>query len=123
MFRNIGITPRFVIATVLAVVIVLAITLSAAFNFMGGALHSAEENEMQEIFKTVVAGIESEGRLAKAMSALVAGIPEVQGYFASRDRAALEQLFVPGFQALKKEYLITYQAQLLSLGCLHNGTY
>ncbi|MEW8659263.1 MAG: methyl-accepting chemotaxis protein [Candidatus Thiodiazotropha endolucinida] len=104
MFRNIGITPRFVIATVLAVVIVLAITLSAAFNFMGGALHSAEENEMQEIFKTVVAGIESEGRLAKAMSALVAGIPEVQGYFASRDRAALEQLFVPGFQVLKKEY-------------------
>ncbi|MEW8691328.1 MAG: methyl-accepting chemotaxis protein [Candidatus Thiodiazotropha endolucinida] len=104
MFRNIGITPRFVIATVLAVVIVLAITLSAAFNFMGGALHSAEENEMQEIFKTVVAGIESEGRLAKAMSALVAGIPEVQSYFANRDRTALEQLFVPGFQVLKKEY-------------------
>ncbi|MES9829270.1 MAG: methyl-accepting chemotaxis protein [Candidatus Thiodiazotropha sp.] len=104
MFRNIGITPRFVIATVLAVVIVLAITLSAAFNFMGGALHSAEENEMQKIFETVVAGIESEGRLAKSMSALVAGIPEVQSYFANRDRTALEQLFVPGFQVLKNGY-------------------
>ncbi|MEW8397016.1 MAG: methyl-accepting chemotaxis protein [Candidatus Thiodiazotropha sp.] len=104
MFRNIGISQRFVIATVLAVVVVLAVTLSTAFKFMGGVLHSAEENEMQEIFKTVVAGIESEGRLAKAMSALVAGIPDVQSYFAERDRESLEELFVPGFQVLKKEY-------------------
>ncbi|MES9993434.1 MAG: methyl-accepting chemotaxis protein [Candidatus Thiodiazotropha sp.] len=104
MFRNIGISQRFVIATVLAVVLVLAITLSTAFSFMGGTLHSAEENEMEEIFKTVVAGIESEGRLAKAMSALVAGIPDVQSYFAERDREALHDLFVPGFQVLKKEY-------------------
>jgi methyl-accepting chemotaxis protein len=104
MFRNIGISLRFVIATVLAVAIILAITLSITFSYMGGVLHTAEENEMQEIFETVVAGIESEGRLAKAMSALVAGIPDVQAYFAARDRAALEALFVPGFQALKKEY-------------------
>ncbi|MEW8632359.1 MAG: methyl-accepting chemotaxis protein [Candidatus Thiodiazotropha sp.] len=104
MFRNIGISQRFVTATVLAVVIVLAVTLSSAFNFMGGVLNSAEENEIQEIFETVVAGIESEGRLAKAMSALVAGIPEVQNNFALRNRAALEDLFVPGFQVLKNEY-------------------
>jgi methyl-accepting chemotaxis protein len=104
MFRNIGISLRFVIATVLAVTIVLAITLSISFNYMGGILHTAEENEMQEIFETLVAGIESEGRLAKVMSALVAGIPEVQEYFAARDRGALEALFVPGFQALKKAY-------------------
>ncbi|MES9943802.1 MAG: methyl-accepting chemotaxis protein [Candidatus Thiodiazotropha sp.] len=104
MFRNIGISLRFVVATVLAVTIVLAITLSITFNYMGGVLHAAEENEMGEIFETVVAGIESEGRLARAMSALVAGIPLVQEHFAARDRDALEALFVPGFQVLKKEY-------------------
>jgi methyl-accepting chemotaxis protein len=104
MFRNVGISLRFVIATVLVVVIVLTLTLSITFHYMGGVLRTAEENEMHEIFETVVAAIESEGRLAKALSALVAGIPEVQAYFAARDRAALEALFVPGFQALKTEY-------------------
>ncbi|MES9968939.1 MAG: methyl-accepting chemotaxis protein [Candidatus Thiodiazotropha sp.] len=104
MFRNIGISLRFVIATVLAVTIVLAITLTITFKYMGGVLQAAEENEMAEIFETVVAGIESEGRLARAMSALVAGIPVVQEYFAAADREALEALFVPGFQVLKQEY-------------------
>ncbi len=104
MFRNIGISLRFVIATVLAVVVVLTLTLTTAFNYMGSVLRSAEENEMEEIFENVVAGIESEGRLAKTMSALVAGIPDVQRYFAARDRGALEALFVPGFKVLKKEY-------------------
>ncbi|MCM8855644.1 MAG: methyl-accepting chemotaxis protein, partial [Candidatus Thiodiazotropha sp.] len=104
MFRNIGISLRFVIATVLAIFIVLAITLSTTFNYMGGILQTAEESEMGEIFEIVVNGVESEGRLARAMSALVAGIPDIQKHFAERDREALESLFVPGFQALKKEY-------------------
>ncbi|MCU7892375.1 MAG: hypothetical protein KZQ78_12490 [Candidatus Thiodiazotropha sp. (ex Ustalcina ferruginea)] len=75
MFRNIGISLRFVIATILAVFIVLAITLSTTFNYMGGIPQAAEEREMGEIFEIVVSGVESEGRLARAMSALVAGIP------------------------------------------------
>jgi methyl-accepting chemotaxis protein len=104
MFRNIGISLRFVIATVLAVVVVLTLTLSIAFNYMGSVLRSAEVNEMEEIFENVVAGIDSEGRLARTMSALVAGIPDVQRHFAARDRSALETLFVPGFQVLKNEY-------------------
>ena len=104
MFRNIGISSRFVIATVSAVVLVLAITLYTTFSYMGGILHTAEENEIGEIFQNVVAGVESEGRLARAMSALVAGIPDVQKAFAERDRDTLAAMFVPGFAAMKKEY-------------------
>lgn len=104
MFRNIGISLRFVIATVLAVSAVLAITLFTTFHFMGAILQDAEKEEMGEIFKNVVGSVESEGRQAKAMSALVAGIPVVQEHFAGRDRDALNALFVPGFQVLKKEY-------------------
>jgi methyl-accepting chemotaxis protein len=104
MFRSLGISLRFVIATVLAVAIILTLTLSLTFSYMGNILRAAEENEMQEIFETVVAGIESEGRLARAMSALIAGIPEVQSNFAARDRNALASLFVPGFKVLKEQY-------------------
>ncbi|MES9930935.1 MAG: methyl-accepting chemotaxis protein, partial [Candidatus Thiodiazotropha sp. 6PDIVS] len=104
MLRSVGISARFVYATVLAVVVVLAITLFTTFSFMGGVLSSSEENEIREIFQGVVSGIESEGRLARAMSALVAGIPDVQEAFHDKDRETLSDLFVPGFAKLKKEY-------------------
>ena len=104
MFRNIGISLRFVIATVLAVSLVLIGTQLTTFKYMGKILRDAEENEIAEIYENVVASVESEGRLARAMSALVAGIPEVQQAFAEKDRAKLEALFVPGFDKLKSEY-------------------
>ncbi len=104
MFRNIGISMRFVIATVVAVVVVLLATQFTTFNYMREMLRTAEENEIAEIYENVVASVESEGRLARAMSALVAGIPQVQQVFAERDRVALESYFVPGFAQLKSEY-------------------
>ncbi|MET0044109.1 MAG: methyl-accepting chemotaxis protein [Candidatus Thiodiazotropha sp. 6PLUC3] len=104
MLRSIGISARFVYATVFAVLVVLAITLFTTFNFMGGILSASEENEISEIFENVVSGIESEGRLARAMSALVAGVPDVQEAFSNKDRQALSDLFAPGFAKLKKEY-------------------
>ena len=104
MFRNIGITLRFVSATVLAVVLVLIAIQATTFSFMSDMLRSAEENEISKIYENVVASVESEGRLARAMSALVAGIPEVQKAFSERDREQLSNLFVPGFAHLKSEY-------------------
>ncbi len=104
MFRNISITLRFVAATVLAVLLVLIVTQATTFSYMTDMLRSAEENEITEIYKNVVASVESEGRLARAMSALVAGIPDVQEAFAERDRETLSNLFVPGFSKLKSEY-------------------
>jgi methyl-accepting chemotaxis protein len=104
MLRNIGISARFVVATVLAVVAVLAITLYTTFNLMGELLNSSEKNEMSEIFENIVTRIESEGRLARAMSALVAGMPDVQGAFAEKKREKLAGMFEPGFNKLKKEY-------------------
>jgi methyl-accepting chemotaxis protein len=104
MFRNIGISYRFVIATMLAVALVLITTQFTTFNYMGQILRSAEKNEMGEIYENVVASVESEGRLARAMSALVAGIPQVQKAFAERDRSQLESMFLPGFEQLKADY-------------------
>ncbi|MEJ2591814.1 MAG: methyl-accepting chemotaxis protein [Candidatus Thiodiazotropha sp.] len=104
MFRNLGISSRFVIATVLAVAIVLFATQFTTFSFMQKTLRTAEENEISEIYENVVASVASEGRTAQAMSELVAGIPLVQKALAERDRAQLEALFVPGFAKLKSDY-------------------
>ncbi len=104
MFRNIGITTRFVTAAVLAVALVMSITLLIAFNHMSDMLRSSEKAEMEEIFENVMASVNAEGRLAQAMSALVAGIPQVQQAFAEGDRDALQDYFASGFPMLKKDY-------------------
>ncbi len=104
MFRNIGISMRFVIATVIAVAVVLFVTQYTTFSYTQDMLRTAEENEIAEIYENVVASVDSEGRLAQVMSSLVAGIPQVQQAFAERDRATLESYFLPGFAKLKSDY-------------------
>ena len=104
MFRNLGISFRFVVATVAAVAIVLVITLFTTFSHMEQLLHEAEHSEIRRVFQNVLEGVNSEGRLARSMSALVAGVPKVQEAFAQRDREALAELFVPGFDVLKQSY-------------------
>lgn len=104
MFRHFGISIRFVIATVVAVMLVLFATQYTTFSYMGGILRTAEENEITEIYKNVIASVASEGRMARAMSELVAGMPQVQQAFAGRDRETLASYFVPGFASLKSEY-------------------
>jgi methyl-accepting chemotaxis protein len=95
---------RFVIATVVAVIMVLFVTQLTTFNYMKDMLRTAEENEVAKIYENVLASVAAEGRLAQAMSALVAGIPQVQDAFAMRDRIALEPYFIPGFVKLESEY-------------------
>ncbi len=95
---------RFVAATVLAVIVVLFATQLTTFSYMRDLLRMAEQNEISEIYENVVASVESEGRLARALSALVAGIPQVQKAFAEKDRETLSAYFLPGFAQLKKAY-------------------
>ncbi len=104
MFRGMGITQRFVIATVTAVVVVSSITLFTAYSYVGGMLQAAEERELEAVYANVMAGVSAEGRLAQAMSALVAGIPQVSKAFSERDRPTLQDYFAAGFPHLKKTY-------------------
>ncbi len=104
MFRNFGIAVRFVTAAVVAVTLVMSITLLIAFNHIGGMLQASESAELEEIFESVLAKVSAEGRLAQAMSALVAGIPQVQQAFAAGDRETLKDYFADGFSVLKNDY-------------------
>ncbi len=104
MFRNLSISVRFMVATLVTVVAVMGFTSWLSHSHMAEIIHTAEKKEMQDVYEAVQVGIEHEGRLAQAMSALVAGIPDVQEAFGLRDRETLQDLFAPGFPALKKEF-------------------
>ncbi len=104
MFRNLSISLRFIVATLVTVMAVMGITTWLSYSHMARITHAAEKKEMQDVFQAVQVGVEHEGRLAQAMSALVAGIPQVQEAFGLRDRETLQSFFAPGFPALKKEF-------------------
>ena len=89
-----------------AIVLIIAVTAISTVisNSMSNIIREAEERELRGVFDNVKVTIESESRVAEAMSAVVASIPQAQQAFADGDRDALSSLFVPGFSKLKKEY-------------------
>ena len=104
MFRNFRITQRFVISTVLAILLVTSVALLFIYSHVKGMLLGAEKSELTEISEVVKTSVDAEGRLAQVMSSLVAGIPQIQTAFAEKDRDLLSSYFAPGFSALKKEF-------------------
>ncbi len=81
MFRNIGISSRFVIGSVIAVLIVLIATQYTTFDYMRGMLSAAEKNEISKIHENVVAGLESQGQQDRAKGVPAGGNPQVQQAF------------------------------------------
>ena len=117
MFRNIGISYRFVIATVLAVMVVLFATQFTTFNYVKQTLRSAEENEISEIYENVLASVQAEGRVGRAMSALVAGIRHCSRRSLScrRSRSGEEAQARPGHRIVSPTALIpSLQADALA---------
>lgn len=104
MLRQIRIVPRFVGTVVGGGVIATVLVFGFLYSSVQDLMNDAERRELASIFENVKASIASQGHAAQAMSALVAGIPDVQEAMASGDRERLAQLFVPGFKALKQEF-------------------
>lgn len=69
---------------------------------MKAVLLHAENLELETYYHEALAQLESEGRVAEMMSALVANIPDVQQNFADGNRDQLAAMLVPSFKVLKK---------------------
>jgi len=99
-----SIGARIALSSTAVLIITVLVISFVVSNGMTNIIQEAEERELRGIFQHVKVTIESESRVAQAMSAVVAGIPEAQQAFADQDREGLSKLFVPGFSVLKKEY-------------------
>jgi len=67
-------------------------------------VYEAEQRSLEDLYQSAIAEIESEGRLAQAMSFIIASSPEVQAAFAEDRRDDLAARVVPLFAELKKRY-------------------
>ena len=104
MLSNIKIGHRISISIVLVLVLTVAVLVPVFLARFETVIVQAEGRELRGLFDNINAAIESEGRTAEAMAALVAGMPQVQQDMADENRERLQELFVAGFEQLRNEY-------------------
>lgn len=102
--QNFSIGTRIAVGSASVLIIAVAVIISVVQGSMNDIISEAEQRELHSIFENIQNSISAETRVAGAMSAVVAGIPQVQKAFAEKDRETLASMFVPGFATLKKEY-------------------
>jgi methyl-accepting chemotaxis protein len=97
-----SITMRFSLATGALVVVAVAAVSWFTLARMQATLAAAEQRQLEQTYRTLLADIESEGRRGESLSQLIADLPPVQEVFAKGDRVALQTMFEFAFTDLKK---------------------
>ena len=104
MFTNLRLWVNYMIGAGAA--ILLAVSVLSFFNLraLDSLALEAERTELRQYAERIRLDVEAETRMAEAMSALVANIPEVQQRFAAGDRDWLHEQFLASYGVLSKNY-------------------
>ena len=106
MLNNFKIATRIQIGFSAVLVVVLSVLLPIVNIEISEVVHEAEKKELVNLYKSAIAEIESEGRLATAMSYIISSVPEMTQAMAEGRRDDLAKSTVPLFKELKKQYAV-----------------
>ena len=106
MLQNLTIGTRLSLGFGLVLVIVLALVVPVVIIKISDVVHEAEQKELSNLYQSARAEIESEGRLAQAMSHIIASVPEMQQAVAQAQRDELATRAVPLFKDLKERFAV-----------------
>ncbi len=104
MLSNIKIGRRIALSFALLLVLTVSALVPVFLARFDTVVAQAERRELRGLFDNISAAIDSEGRTAESLAALVAGTPDVQEAMANNDRERLKALFVAGFERLRDQY-------------------
>ncbi len=104
MFQNLRLWAKIMVVMGAAIGSVGAVLTFTNLASMNSLVSEAERSALDAHMKAINNVIAAENRLAEAMSALVANIPQVQEKFAAGDRKYLSEMFLPGFKPMVKDY-------------------
>ena len=106
MLNNFKIATRLQFGFAIVLIFALAMVVPTVNMKITDVVHEAEVNELKNLYKSAMAEIESEGRLAQAMSYIIATTPEISLAMAEGRRDDLAKRTVPLFKELKKQYAV-----------------
>jgi methyl-accepting chemotaxis protein len=104
MLKNFNIRTILVLGFTLVLLLVTLINIPLAINTVTGVVEQAEERELKKLFESATVELESEGRLANALSSIVANIDYFSRLFAEGEREQLANELVPTFQVIKAQF-------------------
>lgn len=104
MFKNLRLWANIMLGYGISLVLVVAGMLSSGLSNMQETIETAERAELKQQAETMLSTVARETRMAEAMSALLANMPEVQQRFADDDRDWLREQLVPAYKVLEKDY-------------------
>jgi len=104
MFNKFKIATRLQAGFAVVLIITLVLVVPVVNMKISDVVHEAERSELKNLYKSAVAEIESEGRLAQAMSYIISSTPEMSKAMAEGRRDDLAKMTVPLFKELKKQY-------------------
>ena len=105
MFKNLNIGMRIQIAFTAVIVVGLGVVLPFVNMQISDLVHEAETAELKNLYKSAAAEIESEGRLATAMSYVISAVPEMSQAMAEGRRDDLAAMTVPLFKNLNNYFI------------------
>ena len=106
MFKNLKIAIRLQLGFVIVLIIALAMVVPVVNIKISDVVHEAEMIELRNLYKSAMAEIESEGRLAQAMSYIIASNQEMSMAMAEGRRDDLAARTVPLFKNLNEQYSV-----------------
>lgn len=104
MLKNFNIRTILVLGFTLVLLLVTLINIPLAINTVTSVVEQAEERELKKLFESATVELESEGRLANALSSVVANIDYFSRLFAQGERQQLANELVPTFEVIKQQF-------------------
>ena len=104
MFKNLHLWANIMLGMGVAIALAVGGLSWSSLRSIQQTIAAAEREELYQLSAALLVRVEAETRMAEAMSALVANIPEVQARFDSGDRAWLQAQLLPAYEALAAEY-------------------
>jgi methyl-accepting chemotaxis protein len=104
MIKNLRLQGRLIACAAIVAVLAILATITPSLLVMDGLVDRAEQRELQSYYENITAAVAADAAKATALSALVANIPDAQSAMAEGERERLAKMFVPAFQALRKDH-------------------
>ncbi|ENM5787047.1 methyl-accepting chemotaxis protein [Vibrio metoecus] len=98
------IRTRIVLGMALLLLLVMNIIMPFVLSEFLGQIHRNELRQLEKLYQTAVAEIDSTGRLSQALATLIANSPSIQKAFSEGDRQSIAAQTLPLYQAMKERY-------------------
>ncbi|WP_417582385.1 methyl-accepting chemotaxis protein [Nitrincola sp.] len=106
MLRNIRISIRLSLGTAIMLALVIAIIIPTVLSLLSNITQRAESRQLEDLHNALQASIDETAEQAlRITTASISGVG-ISEAFANRDRALLQQLTLPVFEALQQNYNI-----------------